>query len=82
MGSILRDFEVVRDFFTSASLVALVDLPFLFVFIGVIWAIGGTLALVSAIAVPISCYRGFWRTHSSADMHVNLVLIVRPNNQF
>ena len=33
MASILQDFEVVRDFFTSASLVALVDLPFPFVFV-------------------------------------------------
>ena len=58
MASILRDFEVVRDFFTSASLVALVDLPFLFVFIAVIWAIGGPLAIVPAIAVPVSLLAG------------------------
>ena len=58
MASILRDFEVVRDFVTSASLVALVDLSFLFVFIGVIWAIGATLALVPAIAVPITLLSG------------------------
>lgn len=58
MASILRDFEVVRDSFTSASLVALVDLPFLLVFIGVIWAIGGPLALVPAIAVPITLLSG------------------------
>ncbi len=58
MASILRDFEVVRDFFTSASLVALVDLPFLPVFIGVIWAIGGPLALVPAIEVPITLLSG------------------------
>lgn len=58
MASILRDFEVVRDFFTSASLVTLVDLPFLFVFVGVIWAIGGPLALVPAIAVPVTLVSG------------------------
>ncbi|WP_170419691.1 type I secretion system permease/ATPase [Ruegeria atlantica] len=58
MTSILRDFEVVRDFFTSASLITLVDLPFLFVFIGVIWFIGGPLALVPAAAVPITLIAG------------------------
>lgn len=58
LASILRDFEVVRDFFTSASLVALVDLPFLFVFMGVIWAIGGPLALVPAVAVPATLAAG------------------------
>lgn len=58
MASILRDFEVVRDFFTSASLVALVDLPFLLVFLAVIYAIGGPLAMVPAVAVPITLFAG------------------------
>ena len=49
----LREFESLRDFFTSASITALVDLPFLLLFIGVIWLIGGWLALVPAIAVPL-----------------------------
>ena len=48
----LREFESVRDFFTSATVAALVDLPFLFLFIAVIWMIGGSIALVPAIAVP------------------------------
>lgn len=53
MASTLREFETLRDFFTSASLVALVDLPFVFLFIFVIHLIGGPLALVPGIAVPI-----------------------------
>lgn len=56
MASILRDFEVVRDFFTSASLITLVDLPFLLVFVAVIWIIGGPLAIVPAIAVPTTLF--------------------------
>ena len=48
----LREFETVRDVFTSATLATLVDLPFLFFFIGVIWLIGGPLALVPAATVP------------------------------
>jgi ATP-binding cassette subfamily C protein LapB len=53
MASVMRDFEVVREFFTSASLVALVDLPFVLLFVAVIYIIGGPLALVPAVAIPV-----------------------------
>jgi len=49
----LREFESLRDFFTSASLVALVDLPFVLLFIWVIWMIAGPLAAVPAVVVPL-----------------------------
>lgn len=49
----LRDFESVREFMTSASLLTLVDLPFLLLFIAVIWIIGGLLAIVPLIIIPI-----------------------------
>jgi ATP-binding cassette subfamily C protein LapB len=49
----LREFETLRDFFASASLVAIVDLPFILLFIGVIYLIGGPLALIPMIAVPL-----------------------------
>jgi ATP-binding cassette subfamily C protein LapB len=49
----LREFESLRDFFTSASLVTLVDLPFVLFFILIVWLIGGPIALVPAIAVPL-----------------------------
>ena len=53
LSNTLREFETLRDFFTSATLVAVVDLPFILLFIGVIWIIAGPLALVPAIAVPL-----------------------------
>lgn len=53
MASTLREFETLREFFTSATLVAVVDLPFIVIFIGVVWLIGGPLALVPALAVPV-----------------------------
>ncbi len=49
----LREFETLRDFFASASLVAVVDLPFILLFIGVIYLIGGPLAIIPMIAVPL-----------------------------
>jgi len=53
LASTLREFETLRDFFTSATLVAVVDLPFILLFVGVIYLIGGPLAIVPAIAVPL-----------------------------
>lgn len=52
MASSLREFDTLRDFFASASLVAIVDLPFILLFIAVISLIGGPLAIVPIIAVP------------------------------
>ncbi|MCL7466097.1 type I secretion system permease/ATPase [Phaeovulum sp. NW3] len=53
MASIVREFDTLRDFFTSATLIAVVDLPFIFFFIWVIYLISGPLALVPLIAVPL-----------------------------
>ena len=53
MASIVREFDTLREFFTSATLIAIVDLPFIFFFIWVISLIAGPLALVPLIAVPI-----------------------------
>ncbi|MTC58419.1 type I secretion system permease/ATPase [Providencia rustigianii] len=54
----LRDFESIREFMTSASLLALVDLPFILLFIGVISVIGGALALVPLTIIPIVVIAG------------------------
>lgn len=50
----LKQYESLRDFFTSATLVALVDFPFLLVFMLVIFLIGGWLVLVPLIMVPVA----------------------------
>src|SRR3546814_15701260 len=41
LASQLREFEHLRDFFTSSTLTALVDLPFLFLFVFVVYLVGG-----------------------------------------
>jgi ATP-binding cassette, subfamily C, bacterial LapB len=51
-ASYFTEFEVLRDFFTSATLVTIIDLPFLLMFIAVIWFIGGNLALIPLVAIP------------------------------
>jgi ATP-binding cassette subfamily C protein LapB len=58
MASVVREFDTLREFFTSATLVAIVDLPFVFFFIWVISLIAGPLALVPLIAVPIVVFVG------------------------
>lgn len=52
-ASSMRDFESLRDFFSSASFVLLTDLPFLFLFIGLIFIVAGPLGWVPLVAVPL-----------------------------
>ena len=49
----LREFESLREFFSSTSLLALVDLPFLLIFLGLIYFIGGPLVLLPIAAMPL-----------------------------
>lgn len=58
LATVVREFDTLREFFTSATLVAVVDLPFIFFFIWVIYLIAGPLALVLLIAVPLVILTG------------------------
>ena len=58
LASTVREFESLRDFFTSATLVAVVDLPFIFLFIYIISLIGGPLAIIPLVCVPIVMFTG------------------------
>ena len=60
----LREFESLREFFGSGTLLALVDIPFLILFIFIIALIGGPLALVPIIAVPIVLVTGILSQYS------------------
>ena len=53
MASHMREFETLRDFFTSATMSAVIDLPFIFFFIAVIALIGGPIAFVPLAAIPL-----------------------------
>ncbi|MEM8937001.1 MAG: type I secretion system permease/ATPase [Pseudomonadota bacterium] len=50
-AGVVKEFENLRDFFSSATLVTIVDLPFIFLFIAVIGLVGGPIALVPLIGV-------------------------------
>lgn len=55
----VRDFESLRDFFTSATLTTLIDAPFAVLFIVVIGIIAGPLFLVPLILAPIIVVVGY-----------------------
>jgi ATP-binding cassette subfamily C protein LapB len=50
----LQSFESVREFFTTATITAFVDFPFVIIFIFIIFFIGGPLGYVSIVTVIIA----------------------------
>lgn len=59
-ASQIRHFESVRMFMTSSTLFILADAPFALLFIGVIAIIGGPVAYVPLITVPIAIASSFF----------------------
>lgn len=59
-ASSMRDFESLRDFFSSASLVVLADMPFVLLFLVLIAMVGGPLAWIPGLAVPVLLIQGLW----------------------
>ncbi|VAW01219.1 hypothetical protein MNBD_ALPHA05-389, partial [hydrothermal vent metagenome] len=58
VAGLVKEFENLRDFFSSATLVAVVDLPFIFLFIAVIAMVGGPIALVPLTGVLMAIGAG------------------------
>lgn len=58
-ASAMRDFEALRDFFSSALFVAIADLPFIVMFLVLIWFIGGPIVLVPLAIIPILLIMSF-----------------------
>jgi ATP-binding cassette, subfamily C, bacterial LapB len=53
LAQMLRELETLRDFFASATLVAIVDVPFILVTLAVMALIGGWLVLVPMALIPV-----------------------------
>jgi ATP-binding cassette subfamily C protein LapB len=49
----IREVEQVRELLTSTTIGAVADLPFFFLFLVVMWMVGGPLALVALAALPL-----------------------------
>jgi ATP-binding cassette subfamily C protein LapB len=56
----LRQFELVRNFMTASTLFLLADAPFALFFIWVIYFIGGNIALVPLVLLPVAVLAGFY----------------------
>lgn len=55
----MRDFDSVREFFTSGTVVAATDLVFAMIFIGVLFIIAGPLAWIPLLMLPVVIATGF-----------------------
>jgi ATP-binding cassette subfamily C protein LapB len=49
----LREFESLRDFFSSTTLLTIVDIPFLGIFLFIVYLIGGPLCVLPLLAIPV-----------------------------
>ena len=68
LASNMKEFETLRDFFTSATMTALIDLPFVLFFIAVIALIGGPIAFVPLAAIPLIVGMGFYLQKPMQDI--------------
>ncbi len=59
LANTVQSFELFRDFITSSTMTVLVDLPFVFIFLFVIYLIGGNLFWIPFIVLPIILIIGF-----------------------
>ncbi|MEZ5529025.1 MAG: type I secretion system permease/ATPase [Porticoccaceae bacterium] len=57
-ASRLHDFDTLRNFVTSSTILTLIDLPFVIIFLIFIFYLGGWLAAVPVIIFPLAIYQG------------------------
>ncbi len=54
----LQEFDGFRDMITSATIATLIDLPFAFLFLAVIWWVGGWVVVVPLLTIPLAIFVG------------------------
>ena len=60
LSHIIRDFDALKDVIGSASFTIFVDLPFILLFVFVLFYVGGPVAIIPATIVPIIILFGFF----------------------
>ena len=53
LAGLVREIETLRDFFASATMTAMVDLPFIFITLAVMALIGGWIVMVPVALIPL-----------------------------
>ena len=66
LAGMMRELEALRDFFASATLTAVVDLPFILLTLLIVAIIGGPVVIIPALMVPLVILIG-WLTHPAMD---------------
>ena len=66
LAGLMRELEALRDFFASATLTAVVDVPFIILTLVVVAIIGGWVVLVPGLMVPLVILVG-WLTQPAMD---------------
>lgn len=66
LAGMMRELEALRDFFASATLTAVVDVPFIFLTLIIVAAIGGPVVIVPGLMVPLVILIG-WLTHPALE---------------
>lgn len=64
----LQSFESVREFFTTATIATLVDLPFVFIFVAVIFFIGGPIGWIAIVTIFITFAFSFYMQRPIKDL--------------
>ncbi len=55
----LQQFESIREFITSFSITALIDLPFMLLAMGAIWYLGGKMVIIHIVAVIVLAFYAY-----------------------
>ncbi len=53
LASILKEYEQIREFFTSATLVSIIDMPFACIFLFFIWYVGGHMVIPVVVGIVL-----------------------------
>lgn len=63
----IRDFATVREFFTSGTVAAISDLPFVLIFVAILAMIAGPVALVAVLGIVLMLVPGLLMQRSLAE---------------
>ena len=66
LAGMMRELEALRDFFASATLTAVVDVPFILLTLAIVAVIGGPVVFVPGLMVPLVVLIG-WLTHPAME---------------